>query len=391
MKMKKSLILLAVAAIICVIVYVDYARKPTDVTGDRSITGRVMDIQAFDDVSSKTVARIEVTPPGKQEAVVLEKDGGEWKVKSGDRLYRLAKYKADQLFGTLPGEEKKTELEGPLTLQFQARNPENHAEFDLTEEKATRVKFYDSDGKMLSDVLIGKSGTDWQTSFVRFPGKDEVYLAPIRLSDNFSGADVGAWRDKRLFPDLKIEDVVAIRVDDRASTRTYALAKRPDEESGAVTWWVTEPFEAKARQSTADSMARTLVNLNAAQFVTGDEADTADFDPPTLIARFDVKDEPTEVELVVGAESSGSKGQYYAKTNRSDDVVLVYKPYGLSVAPDTLKETPTPTPSPSLTPPPTETPVVEEAAEKGTSPTLSIPEAEPAPSPAPTPVGESDE
>lgn len=361
MNMKRSIILFVVAAILCLLVYADYARKPAKETGGKSTTGRVMVTKALDGVSPDTVSKIEVVPPGKKDAVVLVKDAGEWKVKSGDRLYRITQYKADQIFGSIESgdekeKEKKVELKGPFTLELQARKAESHADFDLTAEKATDVKFFDSKDKLIAEVLLGKSGTDWQSTYIRMPGKDEVYLAPVRLTDNFSGDDVNAWRDKRLFPDVKAENIYKIEVDDRANTRTFALAKLP-QPGGPDAWWVTEPFDHVARASTADSMTRTLANLNAAEFAKPEDVAKADFDHPTLIARIHVKDTATTPVLTVGAESETSKGRFFAKTNLDDEVYMIYKPYALAADPATLKETPTPTPSPS----PTEAPVETEA------------------------------
>lgn len=351
MNMKKSLLLLGVAAVVCLLVFADYARKPSLETGKRSVTGQVMEIQAFKGISPDTVSKIKILPPGENDPIVLEKDAGEWKVKAGNRLFRISKFKAEQLFGT---RDKKTELKGPLTLEFQAHNPKSHADFNLTKKKATDVKFYNEKDTLLTDVLIGKSGTDWQTTYVRFPGQDDVYLAPIRLTDNFSGVDVNAWRDRSLFPDLKPDNVYKIHVDDRANTRSYTVVKRTGKKGVPAKWYVTEPFQAPARFTTANSMARTLTTLRAADFVTSrDLVAKAAFDHPTMIARFDIKDDPTTPVLIVGAESTKSKGQYYAKTNLSDEVYLIYKPYGLTISPDTLKETPTPTPSPTPTVSPT--------------------------------------
>jgi hypothetical protein len=367
MKPKKTLLLVLTAVVVCLLVYFSEKGGKSKTKGSDAEPRRTA--RFFTDVAPETVARIEIFPAGKQEPIQLDKVDGEWKVKVGDRFYGIEKYRADNLFGQT---SDKSQLRGPITAELQAQRPENHANFDLTDDKAIRVTYYDAAAKRLEDVLIGKNGTDWQSTYIRKPGMDEVYLVALRLNDKYRGDEAKTWRDRRLFPTIQPETIYHLSVDDRANTRTYALAKRPvarDEAADPTAppqshWWLLDPIENEAQPSICDSIIRSLANLSAADFITSEEQDDARFDPPTLIATFSTADYPTSVVLTVGPESKTS-GRYYAKTNISDDLYYVTRPYSLERNPYDLMVTPIPTPPPSPSP----SPVSEEPA-----PEAEIPE-----------------
>ena len=245
----------------------------------------------------------------------------------------------------------------------------------LTDEKATRVKFYDASGKLLEDILLGKNGPGYQSSYLRRPGQDEVYLVNVLLDDNFRGATAEDWRDRKLFPDYKPEDVTRLRVDDRVNTQTFTLEKRfpdiktaPPDSQLEEEWWITEPYESLAKRTNVDNLINALVNANAAEFAKSEDVAKASLDQPTLIASFQTRTHPSEATLTVGAEAE--TGRFYAKTNLSDDLYIVYKQYQLSRGPEFLKASPIPTPSPTSTPSPlpTEAPEAPEMTEAPASP-----------------------
>jgi hypothetical protein len=350
MSMKKSVLLLVIAVVICFLVFLDFRKEPETATTDAS--GTALQVSAFERVAPDNVERVEIELPEGKGTIELKKAGDGWKVLAGDKQYAVDENRAKRLFG-ITGTD--TELKGPLEMTLQAKNPENFPEFDLTNEKATRVKFYGKNDDLLEDILVGKAGTDWQSTYVRRPEADEVYLVPVRLADNFTGDDVNAWRDKRIFPGLEPQDIRNVYVDDRANTRTYALTRIPiagenADPAAAYDWRLTLPEDTKARKAAADSVARTLVTLNAIEFLEPAEVQESDFQPPTLRAKFSAGDATTSYTLTVGQES-GERGRFYARASTQEEPFVVYKPYALAMPLDSLKETPTPTPSPSPSPP----------------------------------------
>jgi len=359
MKPKKTLLLVVVAVVVCLLVY--FTEKGGEEAGQSTNPDSLRTAEFFRGVSPETVARMDIFPAGKQEPIQLNKVDGTWKVKIGERVYGIEKYRADNLFGQ---SQDQTQLRGPIAADLQAKRPENHKDFDLSDDKAVRVKYYDAAAKLLEDVLIGKNGSDWQSTYVRKPGANEVYLVGLRLIDKYRGDEAKAWRDRRLFPTIQPETIYHLSVDDRANTRTYEVAKRPVPMDQAtdpaappqLQWWLLNPIESQAQTSIADSIIRSLANLSATDFVSPEEEAEVRFDPPTLIATFSTADHPSSVVLTVGPESKIA-GRFYAKTNLSDDLYYLNRPYSLERNPYDLKVTPIPTP-----PPPTPSPVPEESA-----------------------------
>ncbi len=357
MNTKKTLILVVVAVILCAIVFLPQRGGPPSNGGGAASsesTALAASASIFQKVSPDTLAAIEIFAPGAETPLRLEKSAGEWKIRDGERLYAIDKYALERLTGP----KDKPELKGPLTLELQARNPETHEAFDLTSAKARRVKFYDAKGELLEDLLLGKAGADWQTTFVRRPDEKEVYLAPVRLADNFTGDDVNSWRDKRLFPTAEVDKVTWIHVDDRENTRTCALQRTdppvPPPEPGssilptpAASWRVLAPYQADAQSGLAQSLVRSIATASFIDSVKAEDVPASAFDTPGAIVSFRLKDDPTTFTLTLSREIPGKARRIYAKTNISDELYEMVRPFDPFRDPSLYKVTPTPVPTPS--------------------------------------------
>ena len=65
------------------------------------------------------------------------------------------------------------------TTQFITAKKENYETLGLTEDKARYVvKFFKSDGSLLTGVIVGNARQAGQGSYVRLATSDEVYVAP---------------------------------------------------------------------------------------------------------------------------------------------------------------------------------------------------------------------
>jgi len=73
---------------------------------------------------------------------------------------------------------------------------EFYERFDLTDDKAVSVTVK-GEGKVLREILIGKKSQASDQSFVKLPGKPEVYLAGNNLADDFS-RNIDALRDRTI-------------------------------------------------------------------------------------------------------------------------------------------------------------------------------------------------
>ncbi|OGQ22069.1 MAG: hypothetical protein A3I05_07480 [Deltaproteobacteria bacterium RIFCSPLOWO2_02_FULL_44_10] len=64
-------------------------------------------------------------------------------------------------------------------------NPSKQMEYQVG-VTGQKLKFYDRDGKLLASLIIGKNGPDFVSNYVRYEGKDEVYLVNKSLQGIFS-------------------------------------------------------------------------------------------------------------------------------------------------------------------------------------------------------------
>lgn len=103
-----------------------------------------------------------------EDAVTLKRQGTNFVVVNKDNYPAKAKQINDLI-------AKCLEIE---TSQFITDNPANHADLEVTEEKArTVVKFLKSDSSLLTGVIIGKTKELGQGSYVRLASDDKVYEA----------------------------------------------------------------------------------------------------------------------------------------------------------------------------------------------------------------------
>ncbi|MGD0754063.1 MAG: DUF4340 domain-containing protein [Bacteroidales bacterium] len=144
-------------------------------------------------------------------------------------------------------------------------------EFNLTDSLATRIKFLNSKGKILADIMIGKldfkqaekpaggySGNNVQvTSYVRLYNRNEVYAVDglLQFSFNIKFED---WRDKT-FVHSKKDDITSIRFIYPADS-SYTLLKK------GSTWYAGNQ---KADSSSVANYLNLLVLMYGQGFKDG--------------------------------------------------------------------------------------------------------------------------
>jgi len=139
-------------------------------------------------------------------------------------------------------------------------------EYELTDSLVTRISFLSKKGKNLADLMIGKftykqvsnpysdDGNNIEgTSFVRLPGKKEIYAVDGFLAFSFGG-NFNDWRDKSFLKCNK-EDITRITFS-FPSDSSYVLQKKDS-------LW-------KAGELAADSLA-TVDYLNSIGFIEGED------------------------------------------------------------------------------------------------------------------------
>jgi hypothetical protein len=165
-----------------------------------------------------------------------------------------------------------------------AANPSNHERMGVDEGSALHVIFTTESGSR--SVLLGQSGRRFQTSYVRTPGADEVYLLEGRLGSELR-KDESAWRDLT----MATVDTVAVARIVVSGDRDYTLVR------GDTAW--TLEGGAAVEPSTVNGILAELSNLAATGFYA--ESDSVAQLPLAFTAEALAADGSILAEVTIGA------------------------------------------------------------------------------------------
>ena len=195
-----------------------------------------------------------------------------------------------------------------------SENPEKQSIFEVDSGKGLLVEVADNSGKSAGSIIIGKSGADWNSNYIRFKGSNSVYMSSGGARSSFF-TDLKRWRNKSI---LKF---------DKTTAKGITLAKR---DSGMITlaqadtgtpWKIIEPIENPAKTDAVDGLLDKLAMLNATDFQDDVLPDTATgFDNPELGVTVSFKNGSSR-NVIFGKKNSDNK--YYVKTDGKDQVFLV--------------------------------------------------------------------
>ena len=135
------------------------------------------------------VERINITSPG-TDAIVLQRTDGAWLVSSDGPSCAADSPAVQALLDS---------LKALTTGSMVSRNPERHALYEVSPETGLRVETLDRDNRVLAALLIGTSGPNIFSTYVRDDNSDHVYLVDGILQ-NAASKTLNEWRDKPFFP-----------------------------------------------------------------------------------------------------------------------------------------------------------------------------------------------
>lgn len=177
MKNKRPLIYLAAAIIIAFgILWIERPENPriNDVTESYFIPG-------FD---SKNIDKIEIAQL--TDGVEIKRDGDNWQVADRNSRggvsppagWRLADHsRVSSALGSFGGLEN-----GPLVSE----NPDKQSLYRVDDTSGLKVRGYDASGKITFDVVIGKNGPDFASTYIRRANENKVYLINRPITGVFS-------------------------------------------------------------------------------------------------------------------------------------------------------------------------------------------------------------
>lgn len=95
----------------------------------------------------------------------------------------IQSWRLDSFFSTVLGVERESMV---------SDNPERWATYGVDDSTGLHLRIYDLDGTLRGDVVVGQSTTNFQSSYLREAGSDEVYLTTRNIYYTIS-TDTTFW------------------------------------------------------------------------------------------------------------------------------------------------------------------------------------------------------
>lgn len=255
----------------------------------------------FPKATAADARKIEITPK-EGDASLLEKRGEEWVVASQGG-FRADAEAVNALF------EKVATIEAGNVI---SKSAEKRSLFEV-DSTGLWIKILAEGDKPVADFVIGKSGPDFQSNYVRPSDGDEVYLSSELIRSAFDKGRRG-WRDRKILA-FAAEEVTAVRFTN--GDTTIALRK------GGEGMWTVEGDETRvARAPILDGVLRTLSRYMTDDFADSVAADTAGFSPPARTIEVTLSAGEPQV-LEVGAMKSPT--QYWVRRKGQEMIFVVSK------------------------------------------------------------------
>jgi hypothetical protein len=178
--------------------------------------------------------------------VALEEHDGVWTVVSEDSL------PADPAGVESILEKVKSFSRGDLI----SSNPAKRALYQV-DTSGVWVGIVGASGDTLASFVVGKVGPDYQSSYVRATGSDDVILAAGYLRSMFDRGE-RTWQDRLIFS-FEPGEITDIRI--VKDTGSYAMSRTAEGE-----WYLSEPDSAGVKQDLATRLVRRLAMLRCEGF-----------------------------------------------------------------------------------------------------------------------------
>lgn len=335
MKQKKTLIYFIIAIVlllIFVIIEKPFSGKMGENIGDEL---KLKKAKVFEKVTEKDTARIFVSINDAKTTFSLYQVEGKWAVNKKGTA-RADSYKMSEVWNNL-SKAKEAEII--------SSNPENFIKFNVGENAAI-VTFYDKQDKEIEKIIIGKPTPDYQSTFIRKFGKNEVLKIPAALSHLFSFSQgTNDWRDRKMISQSS-ENVSSLIIESpKEKTR---IEKLSDGE-----WETFEPARKPAAKNLVDSVARIFSTLYATGFEDNENNKPLkefSLDPPVWKITTTLKDGSSTPTLSIGKKKGDD--EYYAMVKGDSQIYLLrsYQVDQICKDSDSFVPSPTPKPSPTVKP-----------------------------------------
>jgi hypothetical protein len=254
----------------------------------------------FPELKIEKAALIKIKSTEKGE-FVLTKAKDVWQVKQNSQTYIASTDAVEKLLDKVAKMKIET---------VSSRNPKNFAAFEVSNEKGIETTILDSKNNSLAALVVGKSGPDLFSTYVRNKASNNVILTTGMLKTDF-GRELSDWRNKKIYS-LKSSDITEYRVTDNMTTR---FKKEND------IWQAVKPELPDVNQETVKEAINKFADLEAAGFVYDNNTNYG-FNKPQKIITATLVDKNSQT-LIIGKDKNAF--QYFAKKKGGDTIYIIEK------------------------------------------------------------------
>jgi hypothetical protein len=207
--------------------------------------------------------------------------------------------------------EKLTSLKKSALI---SENPEKQSIFEVDTLKGIIVDMADNSGKSLGTFIVGKSGPDYNSNYVRQKGSNLVYMASGGIRYSFF-TDLTRWRNKSIvkFDKSTAQGITLAKNDGSMITIAHADSGNP--------WEIITPIKNPAKTEEVNGILEKLSQLTATDFQDIPLADTAmGFNKPELGVTVSFKNGSSR-NVIFGKKNSDNK--YWVKTDGKEQLYLI--------------------------------------------------------------------
>jgi hypothetical protein len=247
-------------------------------------------------IDTEQISKMEIIKDS--QTTILERESEKWKV-GGTNDFYVKDSVIDNAIQSL-----KKAAEGELRLV--SSNKEKKSVFK-TDESGIRVKLYQA-GELAADFIIGKTGSDFVSTYISLPDADNTYAVKANL---FSSFNQNEWRDRTIFSSDK-EKIAKIRF--QHPNREFAVEKVEG------IWQGTSPYKFDVDENKIDKILNIMSNLTAVKIPEQNFEGTG-LDKRDIIVQ--ATGEGIDNTIMIGDEND--EGYYYAKRADSDNIYLISK------------------------------------------------------------------
>jgi len=183
-------------------------------------------------------------------------------------------------------------IQGFKKINLASRKKDKHSLFEVKEGMGVEVILLGPEKKELARFLIGKTGPDFLSTYIRKGDSDDVYLYGDYLRADFD-KQANNWRDKNILA-FNTAEVVTLTISKLKEKEAIALTKDTQDN-----WQLEEPISSLAENPAIEKILTTLGNLRATDFADEEkEVKDSGIDDPTYQITVRLKDNRKKTLLV---------------------------------------------------------------------------------------------